>query len=183
MNTCPKCKATLPDGAHFCHTCGTTLDENIRPSYNNGLVPFVPASSGTITRVVPPVKRDWMQKLLTKCILATIATLAIAVLILLFHIWPGCFVSGALLLFALATTAACIALNIPEVSIDFVNQLGEDRACSLYNQIVNVTLIWEAFWLAVGLVCMFFPWWVVLIAESANISILAMIIGGILDSI
>lgn len=45
----------------------------------------------------------------------------------------------------------------------------------------SITIIWEVFWLVVGLVCMAFSWWVVFIAESFNIGVLSMLISYIAD--
>ena len=124
-----------------------------------------------------------MRRLMTKCIIVTVATLAVAVIILLFNVWPGCLISASLLLYAMAGTAGCIAVQMPGVSGDLEKDMGADRASLLLNQVVNLSVIWEVFWLAAGLVCLSFSWWAVLIAEFVNLSALVIIAGGILEEL
>lgn len=130
-----------------------------------------------------PVKKDWLRRLTTKCVIVTVVTLIIAIVIMLYRIWPGCLISAALLLYALAGTVGCIAMQLPEVAEDMKGEMGEVRIFLLINQVVNLSIIWEAFWFAAGLVCMAFTWWAVLIAEFVNLFFLIMIAGGIMDEL
>ena len=127
-------------------------------------------------------KESWMQRLLRKCIVATIVTLIIAVLLLIIKIWPGCLISAALLLFAIATTIFSILIQVPDITEEFEG-MTDEKVGTFLNHILNMILIWEGFWLAAGLVCLAFTWWAVLIAEIINILGLLIIIFGTLEDI
>lgn len=208
MMNCPKCNAKLPASANYCDQCGYEFEHAAsHPTSSGGYSPMpdsrpkgTPAGSvpvgrtlmGVITRPfgIPVGTRtpgrgksgsDWMHRLMTKCIVVTVATLAVAVAILLFNPWPGCLISASLLLYAIAGTAGSIAIQLPDVGDNLDRDMGADKAFHLLDHIVNLTVIWELFWLAAGLVCLIFPWWAVLIAEIVNLSVLMMLIGGIID--
>lgn len=161
---------------------------------NTGIVTAVPqALTGNVTRPkgIPATignfftpgsgKMDWKKKIMIKCLLATIVTLAVGVGMLVVEAWPGCLISLALLIYAMATTAASIIVPGEMCDIDeMIREAGEQRVSMVLNQIVNVSLVWEVFWLAAGLVCMMFSWWAVFLAEFLNIIILFGIVAGIL---
>lgn len=203
---CPNCKSNLPDSANFCDRCGYEFS-HASPSHTSsspvsygpypgtqaGPMPVPRTLTGTVTRpsgilaggdaASRHAKGDWMRRLMTKCIIVTVATLAVSVIILMFNVWPGCLVSASLLLYALAGTAGCIAVQLPGVCDDLERDMGSDRASLLLNQIVNLSVIWELFWLAAGLVCLSFSWWAVLLAEFVNLSVLMIGVMGALDEL
>ena len=196
---CPNCNAKLPASANYCDQCGFEFEHSVPMASNHPMGPsagFVPARralTGTITRPVGMLDRggisttsqsgkgDWMHRLIIKCIIVTVATLAVAVTILSFNPWPGCLISASLLLYAIAGTVGCIAIPWFGLGEDLEQAKGADRAYGLLNQIINLSVIWELFWLATGLVCLMFSWWAVLIAEFVNLSVLMMLIVGIVD--
>ena len=161
---------------------------------NTGIVTAVPqVLTGNVTRpkgiaaVIGNVftlgsgKMDWKKKIMKKCLLATMITLATGVALLVVEAWPGCLISMALLIYAMATTAASIIIPGELCDIDeMIREMGEQRVSMVLNQIVNVSLVWEVFWHAAGLVCMMFSWWAVLLAELLNIVLLLGIVAGIL---
>lgn len=167
--------------------------EPIVPVKNPSKITFGPTVPGEptnniITRPIRtvgatrPLKENWLKRLMRKCLIATVATLSIAVLLLIIEVWPGCLISAALLVYALASSIACIVIQSGDVIYELKEEYaGEEKVALLLNHIVNISLIWEAFWLAAGLVCMMFTWWAVLIAEFLNLTLLLAIIAGIAD--
>lgn len=207
---CPKCNSRIPDDAAFCDVCGVSIKgkktgkitkikfgpktttaptstpigtqgtgpANIFPEGQNGNLPW----HKRLTLNWRREKEPWMQRLLRKCIVATIVTLIIAVLLLVIKIWPGCLISAALLLFAIASTIFSILIQVPDITEEFEG-MNDEKVGAFLNHILNMILIWEGFWLAAGLVCLAFTWWAVLIAEIINILGLIILIFGTLEDI
>ena len=117
-------------------------------------------------------KENWVKRLSRKCIIATVVTLAVAVGVLLIKAWPGCFISAAMLLFAIATSAMGLFIQSPGISTEMSKTYGDKSREDFFNHIVDIVLIWEGFWLAAGLACLALPWWAVMIAEMVNIMVL-----------
>lgn len=208
---CPKCNSSLPDGATYCDQCGTALKGStitrkpLKFSFGPRTVATRnnPVTYPVVTSEITPSpdlsqsetwcnrislnrrnsEESWIQKLKRKCIIATIITLAIAVLILVIKIWPGCLISASLLLFAIATTVLSFVVQLPDVSKEAENEKDERTIANLFNHMINMILIWEAFWLAAGLVCLAFSWWAVLIAEIINIVGLFIFAVGVLEEL
>lgn len=114
----------------------------------------------------------WLMKLSRKCFIATIITLAVVVGVLFIKAWPGCFISAAMLVFAITTSAMCLYIQFPNVSYEMVSTYVDKCSQDFFNRVVDTVLIWEGFCLAAGLACLSLPWWVVMIAEIINITVL-----------
>ena len=167
---CNNCHQKLPDNTTTCPNCSTHLGE----------LPW--ARKPVITASYAPKKEeDWFKKLVRKCLIATVVTLAIATVILLFKAWPGCFISAALLLFALITSGMCLFFQLPGNSPDFIGKNSDECPKDFLNHVVDIVLIWEGFWLAAGLACLALPWWAVMIAEMVNILALWGVLMSILE--
>ena len=165
MSNCKNCGKPLILSEGKCAYCGASVQGK-----GKGSGPKTPSKTPWYEKLgfFKIGKSDsWLGRLLRKCLIATIIALVLAVIALLVEPWPGCLISAELLLFAIILAVCSIILMQPEVQEDLVEEVGESKASTMLNFILNLILVWGYFFCVVGIVFWMFDyaWWAILIAE------------------
>lgn len=153
--TCPNCFHSQPFGSGTCSHCGSPLAGNTVPSADTPSFTFHGAQKGyaqlvsvnprtlhgKVTLPKNKSKENWRKRLLIKCIISTSVTLMVAALVMFVNFWPGCLVSAALLVFAVAMTVLTIAFQSDKVIGYCDPGLSDERLEYICNSVLNLLLI------------------------------------------
>lgn len=173
MANCRKCGRPLIVKNGKCIYCGDPIQEG-----GSGEIKTTkPSWTKVITTSLTAKKKDWVQTMLTKTIVALVVSMLLGILLLVIKAWPGCIVSlGMLALAIVLTIFSFVVININKEITD-VNSKEQIRDNLSHG--LNMILLWGGFMFVVGVVCMFISWWAVLIPGVIGVIGLILAIGAI----
>ena len=166
MANCRNCGKPLVVNGGKCAYCGASVQGT-----GSGSGPKTPAKTPWFMKLFTAKKSGsatWMEKLIRRSAISTIVALVLGVILLIADPWPGCLISIAMLLFAIITGAFGIIIQSEDID-EYIGDMGETKASSMLNHILNMVLIWGYFFFVVGVVCLFISWWAVLLAELVGV--------------
>lgn len=175
MANCKSCGKPLVVNGGKCAYCGASVQGTVSSSG-----PKTPAKTSWFKKLFSAKKSSaatWMEKLIRKSVISTIVALVLGVVLIIADPWPGCLISIAMLLFAILTGTFGFIIQTEDME-EYIGDIGEKKASSMLNHILNMILIMGYFFFVVGVVCLFISWWAVLIAEVVGfVGMLLMLMG------